>query len=511
MKNFLTSIFAILFVHAGLFSQTISVVRSQTVGSTVTVRGIVINGSELGPIRYVQDATGGIAIYGSNLASVNRGDSIVATGTLTDYNNLLEVTPVSSFTVYTPLGPVPATQVITPAQAGEPLEAELVTINQVTFTNGGSPITGNTSYTFTASSQSGVIYVRNGSPLVGQMLPLWPVELTGVMSQFYTTYQLLPRDSFDIVSNSSIVISTPVVQTNMTTSGFDLNWTTNISGSTFIRYGRTPVLELGIVNGAAGINHTVTVTGANPSDIFYAQAFSVNGTDTATSTVRAYATISASSGWIKVYFNKSVDTTLSTGTDAEILFYAIDDTLIAYIDRAQYSIDFTIYHFDNQNISNISTALNNAYNRGVRVRVIVDGSYVHPAVAQLDPNIEVLYSPVGGNYTIMHNKFVVFDAESPNPNEAIVWTGGTNFSDGQINEDPNDVIIFQDQSMAKGYTIEFEEMWGDTGLVPDTTASRFGQYKTNNTPHEYVVRMEQTEKLQRPLQLQILICALPPC
>lgn len=472
----------------------INAARQMPLSSTVTIRGIVTNGSELGTIRYVQDGTAGIALYGSNLSSVSRGDSIVATGTLTDYNNLLEVQPVSTFSVSTPVNPQPIPQIITPSQMAEPLEGQLVQIDNAVFANGGSPFAGNSSYTFTSNSQSGVVYVRTGSPLVGLIIPSGPVTVVGIMSQFLSTYQLLPRDSSDIFSNSSIVITTAVTQTNMTNSGFDLNWSTNTSGSTFIRYGFTPALELGIINGAAGINHTVSVTGANPSDIFFAQAFSVNGTDTASSSIRSYATISASSGWVKVYFNKSVDTSFSTGTNATLLFYAIDDTLIAYIDRAQYSIDVTIYHFDNQNISNISTALNNAYNRGVRVRLIVDGSYTHPAVSQLVPGINVVFSPVGGIYGIMHNKFVIIDAESPDPNDAILWTGGTNFSDGQINTDPNDVIIFQDQSMAKGYTIEFEEMWGDTSLVPNAAAARFGPDKLNNTPHEYIVggiRVEQ--------------------
>ena len=53
-----------------------------------------------------------------------------------------------------------------------------------------------------------------------------------------------------------------------------------------------------------------------------------------------------------------------------------------------------------------------------------------------------------------------FDAESSNPNEAIVWTGSTNLTADQIHSDHNDVIIIQDQALAKAYTMEFEEMWG---------------------------------------------------
>ena len=57
----------------------------------------------------------------------------------------------------------------------------------------------------------------------------------------------------------------------------------------------------------------------------------------------------------------------------------------------------------------------------------------------------------------MHNKFVVFDANSSDPDKPIVWTGATNFTDGQINTDPNNVIIVQDQSLAKTFQLEFKE------------------------------------------------------
>jgi hypothetical protein len=123
--------------------RAIATVRTASIGSTVTVRGIVTNGSELGSIRYVQDGTAGIALYGSNLSSLQRGDSVVATGPLTSYNNLLEVTPVNSFT---DLGPqtLPAFQTITVPQMNETTEGELVRFDNCTFALGGGTFAGNT-------------------------------------------------------------------------------------------------------------------------------------------------------------------------------------------------------------------------------------------------------------------------------------------------------------------------------------------------------------------------------
>ena len=78
---------------------TMAEARAAGVGAEVTVTGTVINGDELGPIRFVQDGTGGLAVYSLLLAEVNRGDEITVTGTLKDYNTLLEMDPVTSFTV----------------------------------------------------------------------------------------------------------------------------------------------------------------------------------------------------------------------------------------------------------------------------------------------------------------------------------------------------------------------------------------------------------------------------
>jgi len=93
---------------------------------------------------------------------------------------------------------------------------------------------------------------------------------------------------------------------------------------------------------------------------------------------------------------------------------------------------------------------------------------------------------------------MIIDAHSANPMDPILWTGSTNWTDAQTGTDANNVIIFQDQSIAKGYTIEFNEMWGDTGMVSNSVVSRFGQYKIDNTPHEYLINGIRVEQYFSP-------------
>ena len=480
-----------------------------SIGATVTVKGIVTNGAELGSIRYIQDSSGGMALYGSSLSTVNKGDTVTATGTLSNYNNLLEMTPIATFVVNSSANPLPIPQLVTPAAFNDSLESELVLIDHVSFIAGGGVFAGNTNYNFTSGGFNGQVRIVTGTNIVGRTIPIGDVSLVGILSQFCATpltgcttgYQLLLRDSNDIIISPGIHIISAISESNINTTSFNVNWSTDSTGSSVVKYGLTPALELGMAS-TAGLSssHTVTVSGLSAAQIYYIQALSVKGTDTAISNIKVFDTRSLSSGDIKVYFNTAVDNSVSTGTNAVALINLIDDTLISYINRAKYTLDMTIYDFDNSGISNISTAINNAYSRGVRVRFISDGNNVatNLGVNDLSPSINKILSPTGGIYNIMHNKFVVIDAKSANPMDAIVWTGATNWSFGQINNDPNNVIIIQDQSLAKAYTLEFEEMWGDTGAIADTANARFGALKLDNTPHEFVINGKRVESYFSP-------------
>ena len=466
--------------------------RLTPVGDTVTISGIVLNGSELGIIRYIQDSTGGLAVYDYNMSYLQRGDSVKLTGKMDSYNQLLELISVHNDTVYSTGHPLPAPQVITPAQFSEPHESIMIRINDVTFANPGGTFSGNTNYTITSGGQQTQIRIVNNNPLVGQLIPTSQVDLIGIGSQFsYSNpnagYQMLLRDQQDIISNLSISLTSPITVSNITTSSFDLEWSTNIPGTTELYFGNTTALGSHQSVPGTSPTHNISFSGANPADIIYIRAFSVAGTDTAFSGTNVYATQSLSTGDIKVYFTGTVDNSYSTGVNAIQLDNLMDDTLIAYINRAEESIDFAIYNFNTQNISNIVTALNDAHGRGVDVRVVYDGTTANLAVDNLDPAIGKIPSPTTSEYAIMHNKFIIFDADHADPSKPLVWTGSMNWTQTCINFYPNNVVIIQDQSLAKAYTLEFEEMFGSSGLQPDSAAARFGPYKSNNTPHEFVI------------------------
>ena len=294
----------------------------------------------------------------------------------------------------------------------------------------------------------------------------------------------------------AVSITVPPHASVITTSSITIDWQTDVSSSGYILYGKTTSLELGMISSTGtGTFHSVTITSANPAEVYYARAYAVAGVDTNYSSIVAFITSSLSSGEILCYFNEPVDTgvSISPTNYATRLQNLFDDTLAAYIDRAQSTIDIAIYNFNNVNTSLIINAINNAYSRGVKIRIISEGSNANNALNNLNVAIPKLSSPTSAAYGIMHNKFMIADPFTSNPDDAVLWTGSTNWSSAQLFSDANNVIIFKDQSIARAYRLEFNEMWGDTGMTPNLTNSRFGPFKTDNTPHQFVIGGKNVE------------------
>ena len=487
MKNFLSLILIIFFSNLSYAQSSISSARLQPLGSTVTVTGVVTNGDELGVIRYMEDSTAGIALYdlttNNYLANVNRGDSLTITGELADYNGLLEVYVTGFPTIHSSNNNYPIPQIMIPAQIGEATESELVQIDNAIFVSGGSLFSVGT-YDFTSGGQSGKIYIRSNHPLIGLTIPVGPISLIGISSQYTFSvpaidgYQILPRDTNDLIIPSGLIITSAVTQSNITSTGFDLTWNTSDSSTTEANYAVTQPLTTHINGNSYTKAHTISLSGLQPATFYFVECFSVNGTDTAFSNVGYYSTASNSTGKIRPYFNHSVDNSVSLGVDAQNITTYFNDTIKAYMDRADSTIDICVY---NASDATIATAINDAYNRGVNVRYIADDDVVNSMLNSLNPNIPVVYRDpsVQG---IMHNKFVIIDAHSEN--NSWIMSGSTNWTNpSNLFNDYNNLIFIQDQALAKAYTLEFNEMWSGV----------FGSNKSDNTPHKFNVNGVEIE------------------
>ena len=468
-------------------------VRSNySIGQTVTITGIVTSGSDLGSVRYIQDDSAGIALYpGDNWddwsAEPNPGDEVTVTGEITEYNGLLEIGPnLSQVDVLSSGNDLPEAQVVTPNMLDESLEGELVVIQSTTFDSGGQTIESNATYTFNASGEEGIIYVRSSNSLVGTIMNGCEMNLMGIVSQFtfdgFGGYQLLPRGASDMVSTSGICLTSEVEQINISSSSFDLTWTTDVVGDSEVEWGVTPDLGTTDSDFFLATDHLVSLSGLSPGTLYYARVRSTSDEgETVISPTRVYATISESSGNIHVYFTGSVDTTVAIDEEAMSLGTSTNDTIAAWITSAQHTLDIAVYNTNNVAIEN---AVNTAAANGVQIRYIAEGENANLGIQNFDSSIPVHYR-TDGEGSGMHNKFFVGDADYPET--AFVLTGSTNMTTANLNTDKNNVIVFQDQSIARGYRLEFNEMWGSDTMVPDEANSKFGPAKTVNTPLKYIV------------------------
>ncbi len=497
MKKIFTSI---LFLLGGLVSTyaqhgtpiSIQEARQKGVGQKVTVKGIVTNGAELGIIRYFQDDDYGLSAYGTKVNGVALGDSILVTGELKLFNQLLEIDPIDEITVINSNNPLPAPIAVSLSEGyTNRYESMLMRFAHVSTSASGN-FANNTNYNINRDGVSRQIRASGGTAntLVGSPIPAGTFTVTGVMSRFNATYQLLPRSAHDIQLGAGPVISEELYQTQINQNSLELNFSTLKPGSTILEWGTTPALGSKLEINEMVTTHKALIEGLEPGVIYYVKASSKDAANQeSTSGLRLFATASRSTGEIKVYFTNSVNTSFAISKEAKHLPQAVDDTLIDYISRATHSIDAALYNINNDGLSNITAALNAAHSRGVQVRIVANGNTAQLGLKNqgLHTGIPVIYSPQGSAYSLMHNKFFVFDCEDANPNKPWVWTGSTNLTAGQINTDANNVIAIQDQALARAYTLEFNEMFGSTTSTPNATLARYGAFKTDNTPHHFKI------------------------
>ena len=172
--------------------------RTFGIGQTVTITGVVTNGSELGSIRYMQDGTAALAAFGSALSGVNRGDSITVSGPLIEFSGLLEISPAGGVVNHGPAVVFPSPLQIPISSTGESLESQLVQIDNVTFVQTGNFSTGNATYQVTDGVNIFDVRVNGTTNIDGTAIPAGTISIVGLQGQFNANYQIVPRDLNDI-------------------------------------------------------------------------------------------------------------------------------------------------------------------------------------------------------------------------------------------------------------------------------------------------------------------------
>ena len=496
-----------------VFSQVIPIdsVRRQDgngvpllLGQTVTVRAVVTTERELGPsLVYFQDLTGGLAAFDNTFcAAVNRGDSVQVTGVVTQFNGLTELQPVNTHSVLA-TGRTIAPRVVTCGDIrvnGELYESQLIRINGVTAVHNTSgqnvttwTVTGSgTNYRILVGSDSVEIRIYATSNIANSPVPPFPFDVISLSSQFdssppYNTgYQIIPRSLSDFILSTGGPLLSSITYTNIQQTSVTVRWSTSSPADSKVRWqladSNYQIISYtdSVYSATMDTSHSVTINNLQSARIYYFNVSSTNAGGTSTSPLLYFATRSTSTGQTNVYFNRSVDTTLNSGEIAQgnVNFQT---KLLSRINAAQYSIDMSLYSFND--LTQIRDALINAKLRGVKIRFVYDSRTNQALVNDLiAAGIPIIKRPTTS--AIMHNKFFVFDYRYNTSHSNVwVWTGSTNITNDQFFDDANNVIEIQDRTLAAVYTREFEEMWGSATDVPIPSRAKFGSQKTDNVPH----------------------------
>jgi phosphatidylserine/phosphatidylglycerophosphate/cardiolipin synthase-like enzyme len=493
-------------------------------GQHVLVKGVVTTHQELGvPLVYFQVPSAGLCAYDAAFGNgVTRGDSVIVSGLVTNYSGLIELQPIDSFRVLSQNITTPAPVKITPTQArnGEIWESRLIRIDSITMvkTTGGvqattwSTSSSGTNYWIYSGTDSCQIRIYTSSNIAGTTIPSYPFSVVALMSQYTTAvpyntgYQIIPRDLNDIIiSSGGPTIAAMPVESNITQTGITLTYSTLSAGNTNVKYfvsdsiGQPLVFNDSVYNEAQVTTHTANLINLKPGKIYYALVSSTNTNGTST-IVKYFSTVSrtGSTGKTEVYFNFPIDQSVALPNNIASGSVDFKTRLIQRIDSAQYSIDLAIYSFDD--ITTIKQALINAMIRGVRIRIVYDSRNVQPLMQDLI-NAGIIVQQRPSDSYIMHNKFFVFDGRDTSiasvPRKWL-WGGSANITTAQFYTDAQNVILIQDESLCNAYTREFEEMWGSHNNVNNSANAKFGNQKSNNTPHIFNINGKRIENYFSP-------------
>ena len=286
--------------------QTIKAAKAMGPGATVTVRGVISNGPELGALRFVQDGEAGLALYAlptriPGYDELRAGDSLQVTGQLKSYNGLLEMDPISAVHKYSSGHKVRAVKVpmkdLSSAfvEANEGRLLEITGVSKLT-TPAGAPVEtlgANANYLLDGD-KAAALRVTNSSTgptgIIDAAVPKGETfDVRGILSQFSPTgtggYQLLPRLGSDLVRGGGLPrITAEPVPVGTTPQSFTLEYTTLYPGDTRLKFGpsATQLTEERTQEGFS-TQHRITVEGLEPGTTYYVQVSSRNAAGTATS------------------------------------------------------------------------------------------------------------------------------------------------------------------------------------------------------------------------------------
>ena len=209
-------------------------------GDTVRVRGVITSPNfQLGNGNnefFFSDGTAGVELFMFPPPQFDwsLGDSLVVTGTITQFNGVTELIPLDSASwdsVGT--GVVPDPWVVTLAQYKanpEMYEGSLLWIGGLTKVSGNWSSGG--SLGFSDGTDTVTFYIDSDTDIMGQTEPTYPVDIVGIGSQYDSSppydggYEILPRYYTDFTPSTPVPVELVSFSASAKDGAILLRWST---------------------------------------------------------------------------------------------------------------------------------------------------------------------------------------------------------------------------------------------------------------------------------------------
>lgn len=137
-----------------------------------------------------------------------------------------------------------------------------------------------------------------------------------------------------------------------------------------------------------------------------------------------------------------------------------DGLIVSQLSMATRYIHVMVYSFTSDVLAE---ALISAKNRGVEVKVVIESQQASIPGSEYQRLISAgIETRVDGNPALMHHKVVIIDG-------LVVITGSYNWSAAAEDNNDENFIIIQDESIALLYQAEFQRVWGQGRPATTTT------------------------------------------
>ena len=208
----------------------IALARIKAINTIVTVAGRVTVGNQFSNLVYIQDSTSGIPVFGVGIANaLEIGDSVLVKGPINTFNQQIQIgTSGQTFTKINVPKKLLLPKLISMSELPTH-EGQLVSIENINFSEKGFVFTPNTNYVIGAGAVSGELRINTNTNLVGRTKPQTAVTVTGVVGRFNNIYQLLPRFVEDLPGTLLYSVNVADKSKTFNVAAWNLNWFGNLS------------------------------------------------------------------------------------------------------------------------------------------------------------------------------------------------------------------------------------------------------------------------------------------